>query len=54
LKKTKNVQDNKRQRIQSEIAQNYASFSAFSSSMTATGSSSQPVKSSGTATLNTI
>ena len=48
------MQDNKRQCIQSEIALNYSSFPAFSSNMAATGSSSQPVKSSGTATLNTL
>jgi hypothetical protein len=54
LKKSKNMQDNKRQRIQSEIALNYSSFPAFSSSMAATGSSSQSMKPSGTATLNTL
>jgi hypothetical protein len=54
LKKTKNMQDNKRQRIQSEIAHNCSLFSSFSSNMAATGSSFHPVKSSGTTTLNTL
>ena len=52
IKKAKEVKDNKRQRIQTEIATNYNS--SFSSSMVGIGSSSQPKKSSLETTLNTL
>ena len=44
LKNAKQVKENKRQRVQAEIAMNYGSFSSLSSSMVGIGSSSQPKK----------
>jgi hypothetical protein len=51
IKKAKKVNENKRQCIQEEIARNY---NPFSSGMHATGSSFQPIKSSGTTPLNSL
>eukprot|EP00253_Pinus_taeda_P002536 PITA_02536 len=56
IQKAKKVNENKRQHVQTEIAMNYNSLSALSSSKVGVGSSSQSKisKSSGTATLNTL
>ena len=51
IKKSKKVNENKRQRVQKEIAANY---NRFSSSIAATGSLAQSIKSSGAATLNSL
>eukprot|EP00253_Pinus_taeda_P032068 PITA_32068 len=56
IQKAKKVNENKRQRVHTEIAMTYNSLSALSSSTVGVGSSSQSKisKSSGTATLNTL
>eukprot|EP00253_Pinus_taeda_P014305 PITA_14305 len=56
IQKAKKVNENKRQRVQTEITMNYNSFSALSSSTVGVGISSQSKigKSSGTTTLNSL
>ena len=56
IKRAKQVQENKKQRVQSEIEMNYRlnPFSSFSPTMSTAGSSHQRVKTSGTPTVNTL
>ena len=56
IKRAKQVQENKKQRVQSEIEMNYRlnPFSSFSPTMSTAGSSHQQAKTSGTPTLNTL
>ena len=56
IKRAKQVQENKKQRVQSEIEMNYRlnPFSSFSPIMSTAGSSHQQIETSGTPTLNTL